>query len=132
VHNYWYGTPAEPIYSNLALGKDVLLQIDVQGAERIRAFIKDSTSCPIIPQQFVDIFIMPPSLEEIKKRLERRGEDSKETIERRIVNAQRELEQWNEYKYIIVNDNLTLAYQKLKAIITAEHCKVLKKNRELF
>ncbi len=126
VHNHWYGTPAEPIYQNLARGKDVLLQIDVQGAERIRCFLKNNPSCSILPEQFVDIFIMPPSLEEIRMRLQKRGEDSNETIERRLINAEFEMQQWNKYKYVIVNDDLTLAYNKLKAIITAEHCRVIK------
>ncbi len=128
VHNHWYGTPAEPIYKNLALGKDVLLQIDVQGADRIRNFLKSSSASSISFQQFVDIFIMPPSIEEIKVRLEKRGEDSRETIEKRLLNARHEMEQWDKYKYVVMNDDLMLAYQRLKAIITAEHCRVIKRD----
>ena len=95
-------------------GRDMLFDIDWQGAlqlnEKMRADI-------------VSIFILPPSMSELKARLKRRAEDSDATIETRIRNARVELEHWREYDYVVVNDDLNRAFGALKAIVTAERLK---------
>lgn len=111
VHGNFYGTPREPAERALAEGRDMLFDIDWQGAvqlnEKMRADI-------------VSIFILPPTMAELKMRLRRRAEDSEETIETRLTNARVELEHWREYDFVIVNDDLDRAYAAVRSIVTAE------------
>lgn len=106
VHGNYYGTSAEFIDHERAAGRDVLLDIDVQGAAQLRVKYPDA----------VTIFIMPPSLDVLRQRLEQRGADSPETIEKRMANARQEIAQRDVYQYIIVNDRLEAAAEKLVAI----------------
>ena len=114
VHGNFYATPREPAERAMSEGRDMLFDIDWQGAlqlnEKMRADI-------------VSIFILPPSMSELKARLKRRAEDSDATIETRIRNARVELEHWREYDYVVVNDDLNRAFGALKAIVTAERLK---------
>jgi guanylate kinase len=111
VHGNFYGTPREPAEAAMADGRDMLFDIDWQGAvqlnEKMRADI-------------VSIFILPPSMAELKLRLMRRAEDSPEVIARRLKNARVEMEHWREYDFVVVNDDLDRAYAEVRAIVTAE------------
>lgn len=111
VHGNFYGTPREAVEVAMARGRDMLFDIDWQGAqqltERMRADI-------------VSIFILPPSLAELKARLLRRAEDSVKTIEKRLDNARVEIRHWTEYDYVVVNDDLDRAYAAVRSIVEAE------------
>ena len=106
----YYGTSLPAIEANLAQGIDVFLDIDWQGAQQIRAKVPDVKS----------IFILPPSLPELKRRLIGRGQDSAEVIADRMSKAVNEISHYTEYDYIIVNDNFTEALADLKSILRAE------------
>ena len=107
VHGNYYGTSAEFISDELAAGRDILLDIDIQGTVQILKRFPDS----------ITIFIMPPSLEELKKRLEERGTDSQTVIQRRMRNAEAEMAQKEMYRHIIINDRLETATAELIALI---------------
>ncbi len=110
VHGYFYGTPKDEVERMLKEGHDVILDIDVQGAKQIKSKGKEG----------VYIFIAPPSLEVCRERLRKRGVDSEEEIDRRLENAKKELAEALWYDYIIINDRLEDAFERLKAIILAE------------
>lgn len=107
VHGNYYGTSAEVLEQALAAGRDVLLEIDVQGARQV---------CARFPES-VTIFILPPSMEELRQRLEARGTDSPEAIARRMENAAVEMAQAGLYRHVIVNDDLQTAVRELIAVI---------------
>jgi len=107
VHGNYYGTSAEFLDKGLDSGHDMLLDIDVQGTIQILGRYPDS----------VTIFIMPPSLETLRKRLEMRRTESRATIERRLLNAENEMAQKGLYRHLIVNDQLSVSIEKLIAII---------------
>ena len=107
VHNHYYGTCADFLDGELNAGRDILLDIDIQGAGQILQRYPDS----------VTIFIMPPSLKTLKARLQARGTDSPEVIAVRLKNAQDEIAQKDVYRHIIINDRLTDAIAELIAII---------------
>ena len=111
VHGNFYGTSAVFLDKGLASGSDILLDIDVQGTLQILENYPDS----------VTIFIMPPSLETLRKRLEMRRTESRETIKRRLLTAEKEMAQKDLYRYVIVNDRLSVSIEKLIAII--EKCR---------
>jgi len=115
VHGNFYGTLRSEVVRFLEQGIDVLLDVDIQGAETIRqskdAFILDSMA---------DVFLMPPSLEELRKRLEGRGSESKEQIELRLRNASREIDSWRKYRYAIVSGTREEDAQRFCSIILAE------------
>lgn len=113
VFGYYYGTSQEAVEQELARGKHVILVIDTQGAEKIRAQI---------PAIFV--FLMPPSLDALRERLTKRKTESKENIEKRLSWAQQEMAMVSNYDYVIINDDLTVAYQVLKSVVIAEEHKV--------
>jgi guanylate kinase len=108
VHGNFYGTSADVIDQALASGKDLLLDIDVQGAAQIRQRFP----------QAVTIFIMPPSTEVLRQRLESRGTDSRETIAKRLQNAAAEIAQQPAYRHVVVNDSLPEALARLVEIVT--------------
>ncbi len=110
VYGNFYGTSKEFIESNIDKGVDVLLDIDVQGAERILSYYSDA----------VGIFIFPPSFDELKRRLLKRGTDSTDTIERRLKIAREEIKKAFMYHYWIVNDEFESAYEMFKSIFLAE------------
>jgi guanylate kinase len=120
VHGNFYGTPREPVERILAQGRDVLFDIDYQGTQQVRA----KTG-----QDVVTIFILPPSLEELQARLERRAEDSRETIANRLANARNEIRRWTLYDYVLINDDLQRTFDELVAILTAERTRA-SRNRE--
>jgi len=117
---HYYGTPKSFVEQELAEGRSVILEIDVQGAMRVKAAYPDA----------VLIFIAPPSMSELKSRLIHRGTESSEAIERRFETAFQELEYVNRYDYVVVNDILDLAIARTEDIISAERCRV-SRNGEL-
>ena len=111
VHGNHYATPLEPVQQAMAAGRDMLFDIDWQGA----AQMFDQAGGDI-----ASVFILPPSMAELAGRLQRRATDKPDVIERRLVNARREIEEWVRYDYIVVNDDLERAYDQVRAILTAE------------
>lgn len=111
VHGHGYGTPRAPVEAVLAQGRDMLFDIDWQGAGQVRQ---------ALGADVVSIFVLPPSMQELRARLERRAEDSSATIKARLDNAKREIERWRHYDYVIVNEDLQVAYAQIKAIVAAE------------
>lgn len=112
-----YGTPAAPVDADLGEGFNVLLDIEVQGAAQIMEKRPDAVS----------VFLCPPSLEELEKRLRKRGTDSEDKILGRLETARREYEQLSRYSYIVINDDADTAAGELNAIITAERCRAYKR-----
>jgi guanylate kinase len=111
VHGNCYGTPRQNVEELLAQGRDVLFDIDYQGARQVREKA---------PRDVVTIFILPPSMHELRARLERRAEDSAETIEKRLDNARHEIGRWADYDYVLVNDDIQKSLDDLLAIVRAE------------
>jgi guanylate kinase len=111
VHGNCYGTPREKVEGLLAQGRDVLFDIDYQGARQVREKA---------PRDVVTIFILPPSMRELRARLERRAEDSVETIAKRLDNARHEISRWADYDYVLVNDDIQATLDDLMAIVRAE------------
>lgn len=107
VHDNRYGTLKDQLEEKLAGGQDVVLELDVQGAESLRAFRSDA----------VLIFIMPPSLEVLEQRLRRRDRDDESALNLRLKNAQREMEQRDKFDYVIVNDSLDEAVNRFETIV---------------
>ena len=114
VHGNGYGTPRKPVEEILAQGRDMLFDVDWQGAQQVRR---------ALGADVVSLFILPPSMTELRARLERRAEDSKSTIEARLENARHEIERWRQYDYVIVNDDLQSAYNLIVAIVAAERAR---------
>lgn len=111
VHGNFYGSPRGPVEEAMAQGRDILFDIDWQGAHQLAEKMRADV---------VSIFILPPSMAELKARLHRRAEDDEATIAKRLKNAATEIEQWRTYDYIIVNDDLDRAFDAVKAIVKAE------------
>jgi guanylate kinase len=109
VFGHLYGTSKGQIDKALQAGRDVLLDIDVQGHRQVRERLPEAIS----------VFVMPPSFPELKRRLSDRHSDSQQAIERRLVAAREEISHWPEYDYLVVNDRLPLATQGLRAIVRA-------------
>ena len=109
VHGNYYGTSKRWIEAEIALGHDVLLEIDWQGAQQVRQ---------LFPQA-IGVFIMPPSLPELERRLTGRGTDSVETVARRMAAARDEMRHVDEFDYVIINDNLAQALNEVREIINA-------------
>ncbi|MCV6602543.1 MAG: guanylate kinase [Cohaesibacter sp.] len=114
VHSNFYGTPCDPVEEALSNGQDVLFDIDWQGTVQLRKAAK---------KDVVSIFILPPSMDELKNRLVRRAEDKEEVIQRRLENAKVEIAHWDEYDYVIVNDDLERAFKAVSSILEAERHK---------
>jgi guanylate kinase len=115
VHGRSYGTLRKPIINNLQNGVDVLIDVDIQGAAAIRAF-DDAT----IRQALCDVFIMPPDLDELRRRLTKRGTETPEQIEVRIITAAREMELWRDYRYTIISKSMEEDLLKFRNIMGAE------------
>jgi guanylate kinase len=111
VHEHRYGTPRLPVMEALAQGRDVLFDIDWQGARAIAAAQHDDT---------VRVFILPPTMADLAARLHSRAQDSEEVISRRLGRAKGEIEKWAEYDYVILNDDFDRAYAELEAVYRAE------------
>jgi guanylate kinase len=114
VHGNCYGTPREAVERTLAQGRDVLFDIDYQGTQQVKAKAGEDV---------VTIFILPPSMRELKARLERRAEDTNEAIAGRLANAENEIRRWTLYDYVLINDDLQKTFDDLVAILTAERRK---------
>lgn len=117
VHGYRYGTLQATVRRALAAGRHVLMDIDVQGARQIRERVAALDAADPLRAGFLDIFIAPPSLDVLRERLKRRGEDSDETIARRLANAEREMAEQGRYRRVVVNDDLDTAYRELEGIL---------------
>ena len=116
VHGqHHYGTLRAPIVSNLQNGIDVLLDIDTQGANTIR-----NCGDEFVRRCLADVFIMPPNLEELRKRLTKRGSETREQIEQRLTTAAAEMEHWREYRYTIISRSMEEDLQKFRHIMGAE------------
>ena len=114
VHGHYYGTPKAPVMSQLKAGRDVILEIDVQGAMQVKESYPDG----------VFIFILPPSVDALRSRIMHRGTESEEDIQVRLGAAQREMEYLEHYDYYVVNDDLEKAVDSVNKIMAAEHWKV--------
>jgi len=114
VFGYYYGTPKTPVMDAVSEGRDVIFDIDWQGAQAI---------AEQAPEDTVRVFILPPSLELLEDRLTKRGQDSQEVIDSRMSRAKGEIEHWDEYDYVIVNDDFARALEKLNLILHAERWK---------
>lgn len=115
VHGNYYGTSLRPVREALALGKLVIFDIDVQGNMAVKNRLGDITT---------SVFITPPTLSELKRRLENRSTDSKEVIDARIKMATREIQRTSEYDFIVVNDNLDTAANVLRQIAITARLKI--------
>ncbi len=124
VHGFQYGSPKSPVIQALQSGKDVLMNLDVQGAATIRTCVNAAPAGDPLHRELIDIFVVPPSLDVLKNRLVQRGKDTIETITRRLKQAEEEISHWQEYKYAVVNDDLAEAYDNMRAIILAERHKI--------
>lgn len=115
-----YGTPRAPVEAMLIQGRDVLFDVDWQGARALRA---------AEPQDVVGIFILPPSMAELERRLRARAEDSEEVIQNRMARSLSEISHWEEYDYVLVNTLLEQTLAQVRQILAAER---LKRNRQLW
>ncbi len=111
---HWYGTPKRWLKEARACGKDLVLEIDVQGATQVKAKLPAA----------VAIFILPPSRKELESRIRARGQDTEEEIARRLERARQELEHYPEYDYLVVNDDLARAAREVQAITLGVRCEV--------
>lgn len=117
VENY-YGTPAQAVEDQRSLGHDVILEIEIQGAMQVKA------KCP----DAVMVFVSPPSMEELKRRLIDRKTESEEVVNNRLKTAEKEMKAISKYDYVVVNDEVENAVSSLKAILQAEKCRTVRVN----
>lgn len=115
VHGRWYGTLKSYVYDNLRRGIDVFMDIDVQGAAQVRACQDE-----LVRRCLTDIFVMPPSLEELRTRLSGRGTEDAAALDLRLQNAGAELEHWREYRYNLVSASREEDTRRFRAILEAE------------
>lgn len=111
VHGNYYGTPREAVETAMGEGRDMLFDIDWQGAQQLQ----EKMSADV-----VSIFILPPTMAELQSRLHRRAEDTEEVIQTRLNNSRAEIAHWREYDYVIVNDDLNSAFDAVQSIVKAE------------
>lgn len=114
VFGNYYGTPKAPVEKRLAEGADIILDIDIQGAMNVRKAMPGA----------VLIFILPPSIKELRRRLEHRGTDAQDVIEKRLAKALTEIGTAREYDYVVVNDDLDVAAEQVLSIVQASHLEV--------
>lgn len=114
VFDNLYGTPRDMVMKQLARGRNVILDIDVQGALQVKKAMPEA----------ILIFLLPPSLEELRKRLEGRATDAQDVIEKRLGQALNEIKLIGEYDYYVVNDDIDKAVAEVRSIMTAEKCRV--------
>jgi guanylate kinase len=114
VHSKRYGTAREQVAREISAGRDIILEVDVQGAASVRALMADSVS----------IFILPPSFEVLRQRLEARGTDSPEELDLRLRNAPTELKDYSAFQYVIINDDADRAADQMTAIVHAERTRL--------
>ncbi|MBE6082428.1 guanylate kinase [Acidilutibacter cellobiosedens] len=116
VHNHYYGTPKQFVFEKLKKGEDIILEIDVQGALNVKKIYPEG----------VFIFILPPSIDELKNRIVKRGTENLRDIALRLRNAYEELNKAFEYEYLVINDEVPNAVRKIEAIIIAEKCRAVR------
>lgn len=121
VYDHYYGTPKDFVLKNLDEGNDVVLEIDIQGALKIKEKFPEG----------IFIFILPPSMEELKNRIKKRGTETEEEIIKRFKSAYEELNYVSRYNYVVINDSIEEAVEKIRAIIIAEKCRV-DRNKDLY
>jgi len=121
VFDNFYGTAQQTVEYYLENGIDVILEIDWQGAQQVRKMLSNSIS----------IFILPPSIEILQQRLENRGQDSKDIIERRMQDAVTEMSHYNEFDYIIINDDFNQALAELRSIIISHRLEIKRQLKKL-
>ncbi len=119
VHGNYYGTLKQPIVEVLNEGNSMILDIDVQGAAKVREYVRGLPNNDPLKIGYVDIFILPPDMEELRRRLEGRGTDTQEVIEKRLANAEGEIARADEYMFKVTNDDLAMAYKRLCDLIDA-------------
>ncbi len=115
VHNRWYGTLKSYVFDNLRRGVDVFMDIDVQGAIQVRACEDD-----LVRRCLTDIFVMPPSLNELRNRLSGRATESAEVLELRMKNAEAEMQHWRDYRYCLISDTRESDEARFRTLIEAE------------
>lgn len=115
VHGRKYGTLKSTVTENLTRGIDVLIDIDTKGAASIR-----QCADPLILNALADVFVMPPSLEELRRRLTKRGTETEEQIQIRLANAAAEMEHWREYRYTLISGSMEEDIEKFRAVMRAE------------
>ncbi len=130
-----YGTPRQFVERQLAAGRDVLLDIEVQGAAQVAKRVRGSPRSLsgqgfAYPDALVMIFLMPPSLELLEQRLRRRGTDDEATIRKRLAIAQQEMACWRDYDYVIISGHLDDDFELAKSIVIAEKCKTSRQPKE--
>ncbi len=121
VFDNYYGTAQSSVEDNLKRGMDVILEIDWQGAQQVRRILPNAIS----------IFILPPSIQVLRQRLQARGQDSKAVIDRRMQDAVNEMSHYAEYDYLIINDDFHTALNELKAIILAQRVSIFRQQHQL-
>ncbi|MCY6372353.1 guanylate kinase [Clostridium ganghwense] len=114
VYGNYYGTPKSKVIERLDEGKDVILEIDIQGALKVKEAYPEG----------IFIFILPPSMEELKNRIIKRGSETQESLMTRFKSAYKEINYVSKYNYAVVNDEVDIAVEKIQSIITAEKCSV--------
>ncbi len=114
VFEHWYGTPIAPVEATLGAGRDMVFDVDWQGAQQVRRRL---------PDHFVSVFVLPPSMTELHDRLRRRAKDSEKTVLARMAKAVDEVSHYDEYDYVIVNDEIERAVADVKSIFVAERLK---------
>jgi len=121
VHSKMYGTARDQVVREISAGRDIVLEVDVQGAATVRNLIADSVS----------IFILPPSFQVLRQRLEARGTDSPEELDLRLRNAPVELEAYSAFQYVIVNDDADRAADQLAAVVQAERARLSRQSSRI-
>ncbi len=114
VFDHKYGTPAAPVYAGLEAGRDMLFDVDWQGARQLKEHAE---------RDIVSIFILPPSTAELERRLHTRAQDSDEVVAARMDKAASEMSHWQEFDYVVVNNDVTETLAKVRAILSAERLK---------
>jgi guanylate kinase len=115
VFDHLYGTPKRPVMDALAAGQDVLFDIDWQGTQQLKERARED---------LVSVFVLPPTHDELERRLRIRAQDSEDVVRKRMSKAADEISHWPEYDYVIVNDDLAIAQEKIKAILDAERLRL--------
>ena len=118
VFDNYYGTPRPPVVKALEQGKDVLFDVDWQGTQQLRQNARDD---------LVSIFILPPSVEELERRLYTRGQDPEDVVKKRMAKATSEMSHWAEYDYIIINEAIEHSVRETEAILSAERLKLMRR-----
>ena len=119
VFDNYYGTPRNHVESELAAGRDVMFDIDWQGTQQLKASARDD---------LVSVFILPPSIKELERRLRGRAQDAEDVMRKRMARAADEMSHWPEYDYIVVNQNVEESIAQVKSILTAER---LRRDRQV-